>query len=165
LHHSPRSRLINLVNTEVTSTEVTGTEVASGGGVGAIGLVGPSGLVGLGIDMVDVARFADVLARRPQLAERLFTQGERTYAGTLANPAQSLAARFAAKEAAMKALGVGLGAFAFGEVEVQRQPSGLPHLVLSGRAARLASERQVRSWMVSLTHTSSTAAAVVVALA
>jgi phosphopantetheine--protein transferase-like protein len=128
LHHSPRSRLINLVNTEVTSTEVTGTEVASGGGAGAIGLVGPSGLVGLGIDMVDVARFADVLARRPQLAERLFTQGERTYAGTLANPAQSLAARFAAKEAAMKALGVGLGAFAFGEVEVQRQPSGLPTL-------------------------------------
>ncbi len=112
-----------------------------------------------------MARFATVLARRPKLAERLFTLGERAYAGTLANPAPSLAARFAAKEAAMKALGVGLGAFAFGDVEVQREPSGLPHLVLSGDAARLASERQVRSWMVSLTHTSSTAAAVVVALA
>jgi holo-[acyl-carrier protein] synthase len=115
--------------------------------------------------MVDVARFANVLARRPKLAERLFTISERSYAGTLANPAPSLAARFAAKEAAMKALGVGLGAFAFGEVEVQREPSGLPRLVLSGRAARLASEREVRSWMVSMTHTSSTAAAVVVALA
>jgi holo-[acyl-carrier protein] synthase len=129
-----------------------------------LGFVGP-GLVGLGIDLVDVARFAAVLARRPRLAERLFTPGERTYAGTLADPTPSLAARFAAKEAAMKALGVGLGAFAFGEVEVQREASGLPRLVLTGGAARLASEHHVRSWMVSLTHTSSTAAAVVAALA
>jgi holo-[acyl-carrier protein] synthase len=124
-----------------------------------------SSLVGLGIDLVDVARFADVLARRPKLAERLFTVEERAYAGVFANPAPSLAARFAAKEAVMKALGVGLGAFAFSDVEVQRQPSGSPDLVLSGRAARLASERQVRAWMVSLTHTSSAAAAVVLALA
>jgi holo-[acyl-carrier protein] synthase len=114
---------------------------------------------------VDVARFANVLARRPRLAERLFTVDERTYAGGLANPAPSLAARFAAKEAVMKALGVGLGAFAFSDVEVRRQASGEPDLVLSGRAARLASDRQIRSWMVSLTHTSSSAAAVVLALA
>ena len=112
-----------------------------------------------------MARFVEVLARRPRLAERLFTVQERAYAGGLANPAPSLAARFAAKEAVMKALGVGLGAFAFGDVEVQRQPNGGPDIVLSGRAARLASERQVRSWMVSLTHTTSSAAAVVLALA
>jgi holo-[acyl-carrier protein] synthase len=112
-----------------------------------------------------VARFARALARRPKLAERLFTVGERTFAGTLSNPAPSLAARFAAKEAVMKALGVGLGAFAFGDVEVQREPSGAPHVVLSGGAARLASERQVSSWMLSLTHTSTTAAAVALALA
>jgi holo-[acyl-carrier protein] synthase len=133
------------------------------GGAGP-GLARPP-LAGLGIDLVDVGRFAAVLARRPKLAERLFTVGERAYAGAFADPAPSLAARFAAKEAVMKALGVGLGAFAFRDVEVQRQPSGAPDLVLSGRAARLASERQVRAWMVSLTHTSSAAAAVVLALA
>ena len=121
--------------------------------------------VGLGIDLVDVARFASVLLRRPSIAERLFTSGERSYAATLANPGPSLAVRFAAKEAVMKALGVGLGAFAFADLEVQREPSGEPRLVLTGRAAELASQRSVRTWLVSLTHTSTSAAAVVVALA
>ena len=120
--------------------------------------------LGVGLDLVDVARFATVLARRPSLADRLFTPAERAYAGTLANPVPSLAARFAAKEAVMKALGVGLGAFAFAEVEVRREPGGEPHLVLCGRAAQLASERSVTSWLVSLTHTSTAAAAVVLAL-
>ncbi len=121
--------------------------------------------VGLGLDLVDIARFGAVLARRPSASERLFTEGERAYAATLANPVPSLAARFAAKEAVMKALGVGLGAFAFAEVEVERRPSGEPALVLTGGAARLAAAQDVKSWLVSLTHTGSAAAAVVIALA
>ena len=121
--------------------------------------------VGLGIDLVDVVRFARVLLRRPSIAERLFTSGERSYAATLANPVPSLAVRFAAKEAVMKALGVGIGAFDFADLEVRREASGEPRLVLTGRAAELASQRSVRSWLVSLTHTSTSAAAVVVALA
>ena len=125
---------------------------------------GGGGPVGLGLDLVDIARFGAVLARRPSASRRLFTDGERAYAATLANPVPSLAARFAAKEAVMKALGVGLGAFAFVDVEIERQPSGEPVLVLAGRAAQLASERHVRSWLVSLTHTDTAAAAVVVAL-
>jgi holo-[acyl-carrier protein] synthase len=120
--------------------------------------------VGLGLDLVDIVRFGAVLSRRPAASRRLFTDGERAYAATLANPVPSLAARFAAKEAVMKALGVGLGAFAFVDVEIERQPSGEPVLVLAGRAAQLASERHVRSWLVSLTHTDTAAAAVVVAL-
>jgi holo-[acyl-carrier protein] synthase len=127
-------------------------------------LAAPGALVGLGLDLVDIPRFAAVLARRPAMSERLFTAGERGYAESLADPVPSLAARFAAKEAVMKAMGVGLGAFDFGEVEVQRQPSGEPRLVLTGRAAELAVERAVRQWLVSLTHTSTAAAAVVVAL-
>jgi holo-[acyl-carrier protein] synthase len=121
-------------------------------------------VVGVGLDLVDIGRFAAVLARRPSISGRLFTPGERTYAGTLADPVPSLAARFAAKEAVMKALGVGLGAFDFADVEVQRRPSGEPHLVLGGRAAQAASDRAVRRWLVSLTHTATTAGAVVLAL-
>jgi holo-[acyl-carrier protein] synthase len=121
-------------------------------------------LLGIGLDLVDIPRFKGVLVRRPSMSQRLFTATERAYAEALADPVPSLAARFAAKEAVMKALGVGLGAFAFTEVEVQRQPSGQPRLVLSGRAAEVASERAVGSWLVSLTHTSGAAAAVVVAL-
>ena len=121
-------------------------------------------VVSLGIDLVDVARFSTVLSRRPSVRDRLFTAGELGYALELANPVPSLAARFAAKEAVMKALGVGLGAFPFSDVEVRRQPSGEPSLCLTGRAAALAAERGAQDWAVSLTHTSQTAAAVVMAL-
>ncbi|MGC8628255.1 MAG: holo-ACP synthase [Acidimicrobiales bacterium] len=129
------------------------------------GLPAGLGVVGLGVDLVEVGRFAAVLARRPAMSYRLFTPGERGYAAALANPAPSLAARFAAKEAVMKALGVGIGAFRFVDVEVQRLASGAPLLVLSGKALQLAASRGAQHWAVSLTHTSSAAAAVVVALA
>ena len=125
---------------------------------------GTRSLVGIGIDAVDIDRFAAVLARRPAMAERLFSSGERAWAADLANPSPSLAARFAAKEAVMKALGVGVGAFAFHEVEVRRLSSGQPELALSGRAATLAAARGVGQWQVSLTHTHTVASAVVAAL-
>ena len=116
-------------------------------------------MIGIGIDAVDVERFGIVLARRPAMATRLFTPGE------LARPAvRSLAARFAAKEAAMKALGVGLGAFGFHDVEVVRADSGAPSLAVTGRAADLAAAARVSSWKVSLTHTDLIAEAIVVAL-
>lgn len=121
-------------------------------------------MIGLGIDVVEVDRFRGLLARRPGLADRLFTAGEQAYAARQFDPAPSLAARFAAKEAAMKALGVGLGAFGFHDVEVVRQESGQPVLAVSGAAARLADEQGVGKWLVSLSHTSSVAEAVVAAL-
>ncbi len=105
-----------------------------------------------------------MLARRPRLAQRLFTEGERAKVSPRADPAPGLAARFAAKEAVMKALGVGLGAFAFRDVEVVRAPSGAPSLRLTGRAADLAARRGVTSWHVSLTHSGLVAEAVAVAL-
>ena len=123
-------------------------------------------MVGIGIDAVEVDRFRRALRRTPRLAERLFSDGERAYAGLRNDPAERLAVRFAAKEAAMKALGVGLGAVDFRDVEVVRDDdSGAPALRLSGRAADLAAERGIRSWLVSLTHTALLAEAVVVALA
>ncbi len=120
--------------------------------------------VGVGLDSVDVPRFARILARRPKLATRLFTDHERSYADGLANPTPSLAARFAVKEATMKALGVGLGAFGWDDVEVERLPGGAPLLVVRGRAAELAATQGVGRWHVSITHTDTTASAVVVAV-
>jgi holo-[acyl-carrier protein] synthase len=122
-------------------------------------------LVGLGIDSVDIPRFGEVLGRRPALAGRLFTAAERDYAASLANPIPTLAARFAAKEAVMKALGVGLGAFGWIDVEVQRTDGGAPRLLVTGRAASLAAGRGVADWHVSLTHTATVASAVVAATA
>jgi holo-[acyl-carrier protein] synthase len=121
-------------------------------------------VIGIGIDAVDVDRFRTVLERRPGMAERLFTDGERAYCARLSDAAPSLAARFAAKEATMKALGVGLGAFRFTDVEVIRLASGRPTLSVRGAAAALAAEQGVARWLVSLTHTSSLAEAVVAAL-
>jgi holo-[acyl-carrier protein] synthase len=121
-------------------------------------------VIGLGIDAVEVERFAAILRRRPSLADRLFTPGERAYAARLVNPVPSLAARFAAKEAVMKALGVGLGSFRWVDVEVVRHPSGRPELAVRGGAAELAAALGVGQWRVSLTHTARTASAVVAAL-
>ena len=117
----------------------------------------------VGIDMVDVQRFAAALRRRSGMSARLFTPAEADYAQRAANPAIRLAARFAAKEAAMKALGIGLGACKFRDIEVARHPSGRPELVLRGRAAERAAEAGLSTWQVSLTHTATTAAAIVLA--
>jgi holo-[acyl-carrier protein] synthase len=121
-------------------------------------------VIGLGIDAVDIPRFRSLLARRPGMEARLFTPSERAYVSRMADRAPSLAARFAAKEAVMKALGVGLGAFGWQEVEVVRLDGGRPTLVLSGAAAALASEQGVGKWRVSITHTAALAEAVVAAL-
>lgn len=121
-------------------------------------------MIGIGLDAVEIERFRRVLTRTPGVALRLFTDEERAYAAGFADPAPRLAGRFAAKEATMKALGVGLGAFGFTEVEVVRGPSGAPSLRVSGAAAALAAERGVTSFRVSITHTDVSAHAVVAAL-
>jgi holo-[acyl-carrier protein] synthase len=118
---------------------------------------------GIGIDAVDVGRFRTVLARRPALAARLFTDAERSYAERAQDPGPRLAARFAAKEAVWKALGVGIGATALHDVEVVRNDDGAPGLCLVGRAATLATARGISSWHISLTHTALVAVASVVA--
>ena len=121
-------------------------------------------VVGLGIDLVEVERFRRSLARTPSMIERMFTEGERTYALSAADPTERLAVRFAAKEAVMKAMGVGLGAFGFHDVEVLRAEGGQPSLGVYGPAEQLAVERSVVAWEISLTHTATSAGAVVVAL-
>lgn len=121
-------------------------------------------MIGIGVDLVEVERMRTALARTPSLADKLFTEGERAYAEAARDPAERYAARFAAKEAAMKVLGVGLGAVDWHDVEVVRASSGAPELRVTGRAHELAVDAGIRTWKVSLTHTSSMAEAVVVGL-
>jgi holo-[acyl-carrier protein] synthase len=127
--------------------------------------VTPGILLGLGLDLVDIDRFRHVLARRPGMIGRLFTAEEQAYASTFRDPSPTLAGRFAVKEAVMKALGVGLGAFSFTEVTVRRLDSGQPELAVLGAALDLARARAVGSWMVAISHTDTVASAVVAALA
>jgi holo-[acyl-carrier protein] synthase len=117
----------------------------------------------IGTDVVDLDRFRLALRRTPSMVERVFTEGERAYALRKRDPTERLAARFAVKEATMKALGVGLGAFKFYDVEVVKARSGEPSLSLSGRALELAAARGISSWKVSITHSDLIALAVVVA--
>ncbi len=119
---------------------------------------------GLGTDLVEVERFRLAMSRRAALPERLFSDDERSYAFRQKDPVKSLAARFGAKEAVMKALGVGLWKFRFRDVEVVREKSGAPTVALRGRAAEIAAERGVVAWQLSLTHTTATAMAVAIAL-
>jgi len=112
----------------------------------------------IGIDLLEVERLERALERRPRLAERLFRPGELDYAHSRRRPAVHLAARFAAKEAALKALraeGVPLR-----DIEVEGGGSRPPTVRLHGAAAELAGRRGVRLG-VSLTHTRAHAAAVV----
>jgi holo-[acyl-carrier protein] synthase len=113
-------------------------------------------IVGVGIDVVDIARFEQALTRTPRMAVRLFTEGERSLS------AHSLAARFAAKEALAKALGAPRGLL-WTDAEIVTSPAGRPHLKVSGTVAAAAAECGVTSWHLSLSHDAGIASAVVIA--
>ena len=112
----------------------------------------------VGIDLLEIERLERALDRRPRLAERLFTDGERSYAASRARPGQHLAARFCAKEAAAKALG--LEAWSFRDVEVTTA-GGPPEVTLHGAVAERAAALGV-TVRISLTHTRTDAGAVAI---
>ena len=120
-------------------------------------------MIGVGVDVVDIGRFRTSLARTPSMRERLFTADELADLAGRVDPVPALAARFAAREATMKSLGVGLGAFGFHEVWVRRQASGAPLLMVTGRALDLAASAGVTRWHVRLSHGDAVAVAHVVA--
>jgi holo-[acyl-carrier protein] synthase len=114
-------------------------------------------IVGVGVDVVAVARLERALARTPRLRERLFTEGERALPRV-----ESLAARFAAKEAVAKALGAP-GGLRWRDAEVVVEPSGRPRLALHGGVAEEAAAQGIATWHLSLSHDGGVATAVVVA--
>jgi holo-[acyl-carrier protein] synthase len=114
-----------------------------------------------GIDAIEPARVAALIARwGERFLARVFTPAERT---ACQGRPTSLAARFAAKEAVSKALGTGVGAVAWREIEILANPRGRPVLVLHGAAAARAEALGLRHWSVSLTHLADLALALVVA--
>lgn len=123
------------------------------------------GVIGIGIDLVDLDRVRALCENGNRaFAERICTPSEIEYCYRHADPAPALAARFAAKEAVAKALGTGIGAHcSFHDIEVCPLSTGAPTLALSGAAARTAASLGIVCWMVSLTHSRQSAAAVVVA--
>lgn len=124
----------------------------------------PGEVVGLGSDLTDVEQLRAALGRRPGLRRRLFTDREWEHSARHRDPMPHLAARFAAKEAVMKCLGQGIGRVGFTDIEVVRTDAGPPALELTGRARRRADELHVDRWMLTMTHTTSLAQAVALAV-
>jgi len=119
-------------------------------------------VVGVGIDVVPVERFAESLRRTPSLADRLFTPAEQVTAAGTPRTAESLAARFAAKEALAKSLGAG-GGMHWTDAEVLVDEAGRPSLAVRGTVQARAESLGVRSFHVSLSHDGGIAAATVIA--
>jgi len=119
-------------------------------------------IVGVGIDVVPVGRFAESLARTPLLAERLFTPGEQVTASGSPRTPESLAARFAAKEALAKSLGGG-GGMVWTDAEVLVDDVGRPSLAVRGTVQERAASLGVSRFHVSLSHDGGIASATVIA--
>lgn len=115
-----------------------------------------SGIRGIGVDVVDIPRFAESLERTPTLKERLFTPGEQDL------PLESLAARFAAKEALAKAMGAPAG-LSWQDFEVVNNPQGAPEFVLHGQAPARLRDLGIATIHLSISHDTTVATAFVVA--
>ncbi len=113
----------------------------------------------IGIDIIEIDRISSVLNKYPaRFLEKIFTSYEKNYCK--GRPAQ-LAARFASKEAGMKALGTGIRGVGWREIEVQRHKSGKPYLVLHGRAKKRAEKLNIKSIELSISHSKNLATAIV----
>ena len=122
-------------------------------------------IIGIGVDIVETARIADLLGNHPErFLERCFSPGEQEDSKSSKRQLEHLAARFAAKEAVLKALGTGWAqGIGWTDIEVVKESSGKPTLKISGRAQEIADKLGIVSWHVSLSHISTHAVASVVA--
>ena len=121
-------------------------------------------VLGIGVDLVECARIEHSLKRfGERFLHRVFTAGEIEYSQSMKFPSRHLAARFAAKEAASKAFGTGIGkSMGWKDIDVRRKESGEPYVVLEGGAKKLAEERGVTKVLITLSHTEHHAMAVIV---
>jgi holo-[acyl-carrier protein] synthase len=119
-------------------------------------------IIGIGIDVAEITRFAAALDRTPGMAERIFTETELLLPNGERRGVASLAARFAAKEAVAKALGAP-GGLRWTDAEISSEDSGRPRLSVTGTVAAHANALGVRSWHLSLSHDAGIASAMVIA--
>ena len=121
-------------------------------------------IVSIGIDIIEVARIREVLLRTPRFAERVFTDAERAYCDSRgAVAAQHYAARFAAKEAALKALQTGwVAGIAWQDVEVASRENGAPYLILRGGVLEVFKKLEATTSHLTISHTTQHAIAEVI---
>ena len=121
-------------------------------------------VLGVGIDVVDIERMRAVLARTPRFVDRAFTEAENAYCRAKKDPTERYAARFAAKEAVLKALDESILRIPLLDIEVVRTDTGKPDVVLHGKAAVRADELGITAWQLSMTHSALVAEAIALAL-
>jgi holo-[acyl-carrier protein] synthase len=120
-------------------------------------------IVGLGVDICEIARMERAISRHPTLRDRVFTPEEIAYCDSKARPAESYAGRFAAREATIKALG-GYRGRRWPDISVTRHPSGAPSIRLDGNAKRRADALGVRDVLITFTHEKKNAVAFAIAV-
>jgi holo-[acyl-carrier protein] synthase len=120
-------------------------------------------IVGLGVDICEIARMERAISRHPTLRDRVFTPEEIAYCDSKARPAESYAGRFAAREATVKALG-GYRGRRWQDVSVTRHPSGAPSIRLDGNAKRRADALGITSVLITFTHEKTSAVAFAIAV-
>ena len=118
-------------------------------------------ILGLGVDICEIARMERALARHPTMRQRVFTPDEIAYCESKARPAESFAGRFAAREAVIKALG-GYRGRRWQDISVTRQPSGAPAIALTGNAKRRADALGLSRVLITFTHEKTNAVAIAV---
>ena len=121
-------------------------------------------VIGIGVDLVEVSRIQHSLDRfGERFMKRVFTEGEIAYCVSMKFPARHFAARFAAKEAAMKAIGTGLRrGVSWQDFEIGREPGGRPTILINGKAAEFAAKLGMKRAALSITHTKEQALAQVI---
>ena len=120
-------------------------------------------ILGLGVDICEIARMERALARHPTMRDRVFTPEEIVYCDSKARPAESYAGRFAAREAVIKALG-GYRGKRWQDISVTRAPSGAPAIRLEGNAQRRADQLGISEVLITFTHERANAVAFAVAV-
>jgi holo-[acyl-carrier protein] synthase len=120
-------------------------------------------IVGLGVDICEIARMERAISRHPTLRDRVFTPEEIAYCDSKARPAESYAGRFAAREATIKALG-GYRGRRWQDISITRHPSGAPAIRLDGNAKRRADALGVTDVLITFTHETTSAVAFAIAI-